>query len=91
MKATAAGASMDTVLSLLLSRSASGSDAAALKTKAVPTDAGYALTGTKGFISARGIFGRLYRHSAAATIGPDISAFVVMDGSDWAQLWQAGG
>ncbi|MFT6105379.1 MAG: alkylation response protein AidB-like acyl-CoA dehydrogenase [Paracoccaceae bacterium] len=46
--------SMDTVLSYCLTEPGSGSDAAALKTRALRTNDGYALTGTKAFISGGG-------------------------------------
>ncbi|MDF1668621.1 MAG: acyl-CoA dehydrogenase family protein [Roseovarius sp.] len=46
--------SMNTVLSYCLTEPGSGSDAAALKTRAERTDAGYALNGTKAFISGGG-------------------------------------
>ncbi|WP_296424360.1 acyl-CoA dehydrogenase family protein [Yoonia sp.] len=45
---------MDMVLSYCLTEPASGSDAAALKTRAQRTDNGYSLTGTKAFISGGG-------------------------------------
>ncbi|MEH6654888.1 acyl-CoA dehydrogenase family protein [Loktanella salsilacus] len=75
--------SMDTVLSYCLTEPASGSDAAALKTKAVPTDAGYALTGTKAFISGAGYSDAYIVMARSGDAGPKgISAFVVMDASD---------
>ena len=46
--------SMDTVLSYCLTEPGSGSDAAALKTRATRTNEGYSLTGTKAFISGGG-------------------------------------
>ncbi len=46
--------SMNTVLSYCLTEPGSGSDAAALKTRAERTNEGYALTGTKAFISGGG-------------------------------------
>ena len=45
---------MDTVLSYCLTEPGSGSDAAALTTRAERTDTGYRLTGTKAFISGGG-------------------------------------
>ncbi|SIO33221.1 acyl-CoA dehydrogenase family protein [Vannielia litorea] len=45
---------METVFSYALTEPGSGSDAAALKTKATKTNAGYQLTGTKAFISGGG-------------------------------------
>ncbi len=52
-------ASMDRIASYCLSEPGSGSDAAALKTRAVRTDDGYALTGSKAFISG-GSYSDLY-------------------------------
>ncbi len=46
--------SMNTVLSYCLTEPGSGSDAAALKTRAQSTDTGYVLNGTKAFISGGG-------------------------------------
>ena len=46
--------SMEMVLSYCLTEPGSGSDAAALKTRADRTNDGYALTGTKAFISGGG-------------------------------------
>ena len=46
--------SMDTVLSYCLTEPGSGSDAAALKTRAARTNEGYTLNGTKAFISGGG-------------------------------------
>ena len=46
--------SMDWVLAYCLTEPSSGSDAAALRTKAPRTNDGYALTGTKAFISGGG-------------------------------------
>ncbi|MEQ6247772.1 acyl-CoA dehydrogenase family protein [Sulfitobacter sp. HNIBRBA3233] len=46
--------SMNTVLSYCLTEPGSGSDAAALKTRAERTNEGYELTGTKAFISGGG-------------------------------------
>ncbi|MGI3210241.1 acyl-CoA dehydrogenase family protein [Roseovarius tibetensis] len=45
---------METVLSYCLTEPGSGSDAAALKTRAVRTNEGYTLNGTKAFISGGG-------------------------------------
>jgi hypothetical protein len=45
---------METVLSYCLTEPGAGSDAAALKTRATRTNEGYALTGTKAFISGGG-------------------------------------
>ncbi len=47
-------ASMETIVSYCLTEPGSGSDAAALRTRAKRTDAGYLLNGTKAFISGGG-------------------------------------
>ncbi|MFZ3583588.1 acyl-CoA dehydrogenase family protein [Loktanella sp. DJP18] len=74
---------MQTVLSYCLTEPASGSDAAALKTKAIRTNAGYALTGTKAFISGGGYSDAYIVMARSGDAGPKgISAFVVMDGAD---------
>ncbi|MCF7700021.1 acyl-CoA dehydrogenase family protein [Loktanella sp. M215] len=74
--------SMKTVLSYCLTEPASGSDAAALKTKATRTNAGYALTGTKAFISGGGYSDAYIVMARSGDVGPKgISAFVVMDGA----------
>ena len=73
---------MQTVLSYCLTEPASGSDAAALKTKATRTNAGYALTGTKAFISGGGYSDAYIVMARSGDAGPKgISAFVVMDGA----------
>jgi alkylation response protein AidB-like acyl-CoA dehydrogenase len=70
---------MDTILSYCLTEPGSGSDAAALKTRAVQTNAGYALTGTKAFISGGG-----YSDAYVVMARSDdaISAFLVEDGAE---------
>ena len=74
---------MKTVLSYCLTEPASGSDAAALKTKAVRTNAGWALTGTKAFISGGGYSDAYIVMARSGDAGPrGISAYVVMDGAD---------
>jgi len=50
----APAARLETVLSYCLTEPGAGSDAAALKTRALRTDAGYVLNGTKAFISGGG-------------------------------------
>ncbi len=73
--------SMDTVLSYCLTEPNSGSDAAALKTRAVATETGYSLTGTKAFISGGGYSDAYIVMARSGTDGPKgISAFVVEDG-----------
>lgn len=73
---------MRRVMAYCLTEPGSGSDAAALATRAVPTEAGWALTGTKSFISGGG-FADLY--IVMARTGGEgaggISAFVVEDGT----------
>ncbi|MFD0978715.1 acyl-CoA dehydrogenase family protein [Tropicimonas aquimaris] len=74
---------METVFSYCLTEPGSGSDAAALKTRAEPAGNGYALTGTKAFISGGG-----YSHAyiVMARTGADgprgISAFVLEDSTE---------
>ncbi|MDJ0629142.1 MAG: acyl-CoA dehydrogenase family protein [Rhodobacter sp.] len=73
---------METLVSYCLSEPGSGSDAAALRTRAQRTNAGYALTGTKSFIS-----GGSYSDAYIAMVrtggdGPKgISAVIVEDGA----------
>lgn len=74
---------METVLSYCLTEPASGSDAAALKTKAVQNDQGFALTGTKAFISGGGYSDAYIVMARSGEDGPKgISAFVVEDGTE---------
>ncbi len=73
---------METVFSYCLTEPASGSDAAALKTKAVKTDTGYALTGTKAFISGGGYSDAYIVMARSGDAGPKgISAFIVEGGT----------
>ena len=73
---------METVLSYCLTEPASGSDAAALKTKAVRTNEGYALTGTKAFISGGGYSDAYVVMARTGDPGPKgISAMVVENGA----------
>jgi alkylation response protein AidB-like acyl-CoA dehydrogenase len=73
---------METVFSYCLTEPGSGSDAAALRTKAERTNAGYALTGTKAFISGGGYSDA---YIVMCRTGDDtprgISAVVVEDGT----------
>ncbi|WP_342075947.1 acyl-CoA dehydrogenase family protein [Yoonia sp. SS1-5] len=75
--------SMQTVLSYCLTEPGSGSDAAALKTRASPDGDGYRLTGTKAFISGGGysdayvVMARTGENGAAG-----ITAVVVEDGAE---------
>ena len=73
---------METILAYCLTEPGSGSDAAALRTRAVRSDDGWRLDGTKAFISGGG-FADLY--VVMARTGGDgpkgISAIVVEDGT----------
>ncbi len=74
---------METFLSYCLTEPGSGSDAAALKTKAERTNAGYALTGTKAFISGGGYSDAYIVMARTGDAGPKgISAVLVEDGSE---------
>lgn len=74
---------METIFSYCLTEPATGSDAAALKTKAVQNDQGYALTGTKAFISGGGYSDAYIIMARSGADGPKgISAFVVEDGTE---------
>ena len=74
---------METILSYCLTEPACGSDAAALKTKAVETGDGYALTGTKAFISGGGYSDAYVVMARSGGDGPKgISAFVIEDGTE---------
>ncbi len=73
---------MKTVLSYALTEPGSGSDAAALKTRAVRTNDGYRLTGTKAFISGGGYsdaYVMMVRTGEDGSKG--VSAVVVEDGA----------
>jgi alkylation response protein AidB-like acyl-CoA dehydrogenase len=73
---------METILSYCLTEPGSGSDAAALKTKAQRTNAGWQLTGTKAFISGGGYSDA---YIVMARTGDDspagISALLIEDGA----------
>jgi alkylation response protein AidB-like acyl-CoA dehydrogenase len=74
---------METVFSYCLTEPGSGSDAAALKTKAVRTNEGYELTGTKAFISGGGYSDAYIVMARTGEDGPrGISAIVVEDGAE---------
>ena len=74
---------METFLSYCLTEPGSGSDAAALKTKAERTNAGYALTGTKAFISGGGYSDTYVVMARTGDDGPKgISALLVEDGAE---------
>ncbi|MCE8438919.1 acyl-CoA dehydrogenase family protein [Rhodovulum sulfidophilum] len=73
--------SMQTVLSYCLTEPGSGSDAAALKTRAVRGAGGWVLTGTKAFISGGGYSDAYVVMARTGAAGPKgISAFLVEDG-----------
>ncbi|SNS75684.1 acyl-CoA dehydrogenase family protein [Tropicimonas sediminicola] len=74
---------METVFSYCLTEPGSGSDAAALKTRAEPAGNGYALTGTKAFISGGGYSDAYIVMARTGADGPrGISAFVLEDGTE---------
>jgi alkylation response protein AidB-like acyl-CoA dehydrogenase len=74
---------MKTVLSYCLTEPGSGSDAAALKTRAVRSNEGWALTGTKAFISGGGYSDAYIVMARSGEDGPKgVSAFLVEDGAD---------
>ncbi len=75
--------SMETVFSYCLTEPGSGSDAAALKTRAVRTNKGYALTGTKAFISGAGYSDAYIVMCRTGEDGPrGVSAVVVEAGTE---------
>lgn len=75
--------SMETVFSYCLTEPGSGSDAAALKTRAVRTNEGYALSGTKAFISGGGYSDAYVVMCRTGEEGPrGISAVIVEDGAE---------
>ncbi|MCL4105247.1 UNVERIFIED_CONTAM: hypothetical protein GTU68_055378 [Idotea baltica] len=74
--------SMETVFSYCLTEPGSGSDAAALKTKAERTNEGYRLTGTKAFISGGGYSDAYLVMARSDGDGPKgISSFIVESGN----------
>jgi alkylation response protein AidB-like acyl-CoA dehydrogenase len=73
---------METVFSYCLTEPGSGSDAAALRTRAERTNSGYALTGTKAFISGGGYSDAYIVMCRTGDDGPrGISAVIVEDGT----------
>jgi len=75
--------SMEMVLSYCLTEPGSGSDAAALKTRADRTNDGYALTGTKAFISGGGYSDAYIVMCRTGDAGPKgISTVIVDDKTD---------
>ncbi len=74
--------SMDTVLSYCLTEPGSGSDAAALKTRADRSTEGYNITGTKAFISGGGYSDAYVVMARTGDAGPNgISALLIEDGT----------
>ncbi len=74
---------LKTIFSYCLTEPGSGSDAAALKTRAARTEQGWALTGTKAFISGGGYSDAYVVMARTGEDGPrGISAFVVHDGAE---------
>lgn len=74
---------MHKVLSYCLTEPGSGSDAAALRTKAERTNAGFSLTGTKAFISGGGYSDGYIVMARTGDAGPKgISTLFVEDGTD---------
>ena len=77
-----AGVSMKSIFSYCLTEPGSGSDAAALKTRARKTDTGWVLNGTKAFISGGGYSDAYIVMARTGEEGPHgISAFVVEAGT----------
>ncbi len=73
---------MEKVFSYCLTEPGSGSDAAALRTRAVKSDDGYALTGTKAFISGGGYSDAYIVMARTGGDGPKgISSLIVEDGT----------
>ncbi len=74
--------SMDKVFSYCLTEPGSGSDAAALHTRAEETDQGFRLTGSKAFISGGGYSDAYLIMARTGAEGPKgISAMIVEDGT----------
>ena len=75
--------SMESFLAYCLTEPGSGSDAAALKTRAERTNGGYSLTGTKAFISGGGYADAYIVMARTGEDGPKgISAIVLEDGTE---------
>ncbi|WP_375691276.1 acyl-CoA dehydrogenase family protein [Pseudooceanicola sp. LIPI14-2-Ac024] len=74
---------LETVLSYCLTEPGSGSDAAALKTRAERTNSGYRLNGTKAFISGGGYSDAYVVMARTGEDGPKgVSTFYVEDGAE---------
>ena len=71
--------SMDTVLSYCLTEPGSGSDAAALKTRAARSNEGYTLNGTKAFISGGGYSDAYVVMCRTGDAGPKGISTVIVD------------
>lgn len=77
-----AAVSMETVYSYCLTEPASGSDAAALKTRAERSNEGYTLNGSKAFISGGGYSDAYIVMARTGADGPNgISSIIVDDGA----------
>ncbi|MEM9392424.1 MAG: acyl-CoA dehydrogenase family protein [Pseudomonadota bacterium] len=75
--------SMECFFSYCLTEPGSGSDAAALKTRAARTNEGYALDGTKAFISGGGYSDAYIVMARTGDDGPGgVSAVIVVDGAE---------
>ncbi|MFD1343182.1 acyl-CoA dehydrogenase family protein [Litorisediminicola beolgyonensis] len=75
--------SMETFCAYCLTEPGSGSDAAALKTRAERTNEGWRLTGTKAFISGGGYADAYVVMARSGGDGPKgVSAFLVEDGAE---------
>ncbi|MGV6810661.1 MAG: acyl-CoA dehydrogenase family protein [Brevirhabdus sp.] len=73
---------METILSYCLTEPGSGSDAAALRTRAERTNDGYSLSGTKAFISGGGYSDAYIVMARTGEDGPrGVSALMVEDGA----------
>lgn len=82
-KYLASAISMDRIFAYCLTEPGSGSDAAALKSRAIETPDGFALTGTKAFISGGGYADSYIVMARTDGDGPKgISAMIVDDGSE---------
>ena len=74
---------METILSYCLTEPGSGSDAAALRTRALRTNEGWRLTGTKAFISGGGYSDAYVVMARTGEDGPrGVSAILVEDGTE---------
>ena len=74
---------MERIFSYCLTEPGSGSDAAALSTKAERTNAGWRLTGTKAFISGGGYSDAYIVMARTGGAGPKgVSALIVEDGAE---------